>query len=293
MKIKLPICLLLLISLPMLTSCLSTRNINQFMQQETQNLYTCNYRGQNREFCLFLPDSQDLSSTPLIIMLHGYGSSAQSFSIQTELEKSALPRNYGVLYISGIKNPSVRTSSPGWNFYYDSNGKADINFIVDLTRYIQKKYNTSKDCYAVGFSNGAFMASKLAVEHSELYKAVASAGGMMPAPVWNHKKKAYNQPSRFFQINGTKDEVTPMRLNDSAKYNPNPAMEDVIDYFAGVNHVKTAPVKNQLNEIAEITMYENKVWWLLLEDYPHCWPSQAISKLNINEMILDFFDREN
>lgn len=270
--------------------CSCAKDVKNFYEEQGENFYTCQYKNTNRKFRLYLPETQDLRKSSLIVMLHGYGESAESFSRQTQFEKSALPKNYAVLYITGIPNPSVKTSSAGWNYFYDSNGKKDIGFIVDLTKFIQKKYKLGDDAYVVGFSNGAFMTTKLAVEYSSVYRGFVSVGGMMPKTVWEHKKKNYKQPVRFFQINGTKDNVTPMRLNNSDKTNPNPAIEDVLDYFVESNKIKNPGSVEKINERVTITRYENKVWWMLIEDFSHSWPDGSYANIDANKYILEFLE---
>lgn len=270
-------------------SCSS--KIRDVSKEEAQNKYSCQYNGTKRNFYLYLPELTNYENTKLVVMLHGYGNSARSFSMVTGFEKTVLPKNYAVLYIDGIPNPSVKMSGPGWNYNYDKYGKADINFIVEVVQLIQKQYGLSKKAYVVGFSNGAFMTTKLAVEKARFFDGFVSVGGMMPEAVWHHRK-GKKVPARFFQINGTKDDVTPMRLNDSAKYNPNPAMEDVIEYF--VNQNKTPPELKleAINGKIDIYKYEDKVWWMLIKDYPHSWPSQRYCELNVNEIILDFLENQ-
>lgn len=273
-----------------LSLCSCSQRIKSVSSESDQNKFSCSYNGTKRSFYLFLPQTDEYKNTKLVVMLHGYGSSARAFFMETGFEKDALPKNYAVLYINGIPNPKVKMASSGWNYNYDKYGKSDLNFIVDLVQFIQKSYGLCKKCYVVGFSNGAFMTTKLAVEKPRYFDAFVSVGGMMPENVWNHRKNHKNGV-KFFQINGTKDVVTPMRINDSAKYNPNPAMEDVIDYFVNENKVASEPTLEIINDKIKITKYENSVWWMLIKDYPHSWPSSRFCELNINEIILDFFLR--
>jgi len=289
MKKSLVLSLLIVIS-TLLCSC--TKEIKKVEKQEISNSYTCQYRNRNRRFFIFLPENQNLSKTPLVVMLHGYGGSAQDFLRTTDFHTDAVPENYAVLYITGVPVPNVKTSSSGWNYFYDKNGSNDIRFIVDLTKYLQKQYKLAENAYVVGFSNGAFMATKLAVEFPEVYTGVVSVGGMMPDTVWNHRKKSCRKPDRFFQINGLKDDVTPMRLTDSAKYNPNPAMEDVVDYFVQINNASAQAVEEPVNELITITKYDDKVWWMLIKDYPHSWPSRRFCKINVNDYILEFLNKD-
>lgn len=269
--------------------CSCSNKIKNFSKEEEHNKFSCTYENKKRYFYLYTPDSTSFENTKLVVMLHGYGNSGRSFSRDTQFEKDALPLNYAVLYINGIPNSSVKMSGPGWNYNYDNFGKTDMNFIIDLIQFIQKEYGLNKETYIIGFSNGAFMTTKLAVEKPEYFKAFVSVGGMMPETVWNHKKNK-NSSVKFFQINGTKDDVTPMKLNDSCKYNPNPAMEDVIEYFVKTNGITTEPVLETINNKITINKYQDKVWWMLINDYPHSWPSQRFCEVNINKIILDFFE---
>lgn len=279
---------ILLTAIFSITLCSCTRELTDFKSEKLQNQYSCEYRGRTRRFIICLPEEQD-ANTKLVVMLHGYGSNGQSFQRDTGFEKDALPKNVAVLYVSGEPVPNVKTSSTGWNYMYNKYGKNDMDFIADLTLWCQKQYGLSKEAYVVGFSNGSFMANKLAIEKARYYKGVISVGGMMPDLVWKSAhKKIKKHAVRYFQINGTKDDVTPMRLNDSAKYNPHPAMEDVIEFYCDINKAGKDFIEDVVNEKITITKYENKVWWMLIKNYPHSWPSQRFCKININEFILDF-----
>lgn len=271
--------------------CSCSPNVKNISQESQPNKFSCEYQGKKRSFLLYLPETGNYENTKMVVMLHGYGNSASSFSRDTQFEKDALPQNYAVLYINGIPNPGVKMSAPGWNYNYDKSGKADMNFIVGLVQLLQKQYGFCKKTYVVGFSNGAFMTTKLAVERAKYFDGFVSVGGMMPEWVWKHRKEK-KAAVRFFQINGTKDDVTPMRLNDSAKYNPNPAMEDVIDFFVTENGIEKNPQTEKLNSKIDIYKYESKVWWMLIKGYPHSWPSKRYCDLNVNEIILDFLKNE-
>lgn len=279
----------MLLTVILVISCLSILSCNQTIknlnQEKNTNQFTCTYAGRNRSFELYLPKKEDFQDTPLVVMLHGYGNSAQSFRLQTEFEKDALEQNYAVLYISGDVVPTDKTSSSGWNYTYSFWGKVDMSFIVDLSSFVQKQYGLKNSKFVVGFSNGGFMVNKLATEKSDKFDAFVSVGGMMPLEVWNHKK---NKAVKYFQINGTKDDVVPMRLNGSAAYNPNPAMEDVIEHYVKSNAIKSSADEILINEKVKILKYGNQVWWMQIKDYHHTWPKDNICKINVNKYILEF-----
>jgi len=246
-------------------------NIKKFLCLFLFFLYLLNLDAmspeKNGEYILCLPDNfenyteQQKASTSLIIMLHGAGGSAEGFMYETEFHKQACKKGYAVAYINGPVE---------WNFYNQKQAEKDVKFILKTIRNIQKKYGLNKAFYAAGFSNGAFMVHKLACQYSTYFTAAASVGGMMPKPVWD--KRPLKNDIGFLQINGTKDDVVPMKSNNTAKNNPNPAMEDVIKYFKSSSG------------------NPDKVQWLLIENGRHSWPKKDYSSLDANEEILNFFD---
>lgn len=268
--------------------CSCNSGIRNFSSSKEENHYNCVFGDRSRSFSLYIPDTQNLEEVPLIVMLHGAGNSGEGFRQQTDFEKDALKENYAVLYIDGLPLENDKTSQAGWNNRYDKYGKKDMKFIVELTAFVQKEFGLKKKAYVVGFSNGGFMVNKLAASNTKCFNAYVSVGGMMPAHVWKNRKKAR---VRFFQINGTQDDVVPMELNGSSKYNPNPAMEKVVDFFAAA-WGKINPIEEKINQKTTIQKYDNKVWWMLIKDYHHTWPKDDICKINVNEYIMEFIKTE-
>jgi len=278
--------IILLLSSVILTSCKSIKNVQY---DQSQDQYSCIFGDTTRKFILCLPPAPD-SNTKLILMFHGYGSNGYFFKNQTHLEREALAKNYAVVYITGIPRKDRPNYSSGWNYNYDRYGREEVQFVEALIKYLQKEYGLGKQVYAVGFSNGAFFVNKLATQKPELLTAAVSVGGMMPDLVWNHLPK--NTSTRFMQINGTKDDVVPMRLNNSAKNNPHPAMEDVIKFYADGKASDYKETESKIEKISDkttLTRYGSKAWWVLIQDYTHNWPKEDYCGFNINTLILKFF----
>lgn len=248
-----------------LTSCNS--KIEDLTSTDDKN-FTCTYKNTKRTFFIDFSEQQ-VEPAPVIFMLHGYGSSAKDFKLQTGFSTSANSRGYSVVYIDGIPDPDDKTSSTGWNSGIKTSSKDDLGFLINLQKVLQQKYNFSK-FYAVGFSNGAFMIHRLAVQ-SKSFTACASIAGFLPEAIW--KKRPAKIKTAFLQINGTKDDVVPMIQNGSAKRNKNPAIEDVIEYY------KKAYSNPDLIE------------YILIQDGRHSWPQKQFAGFDVNEVILDFFDK--
>lgn len=286
--------ILISVTIPLIALCgiliyLRVANIQNVSFDSAKNEWNCTYFGKNRKFILYLPETCD-SKTSLVVMLHGYGNSARSFQMETEFEKSANVRNYAVLYVNGTPNPKVPTSSSGWQYNNDKYSHRDVDFIIKLSKYCQKKYKLGKNVFAVGFSNGGFMVNTLSILRPDFFTAVVSVAGMMNKNVWQERKVAGSSKIGFLQINGTKDDVVPMELNGSNKNNPNVPVEKVLEYFVQVNDVAPECEKITLSDCATFFNYGNTVGWGLIENGRHNWPDERFCNFDVNNFILDFFD---
>lgn len=257
---------------------------------EIDGKFVCKYKSYSREYILCLPEDfesktlEQKAETSIIIMLHGAGSTAEAFMNQTLFHEKACKRDYAVVYITGTVKKNDPASGIVWHYFNDKQSKDDAGFIIELSKYLQNQYGLGSRVFVAGFSNGAFMVTKLASQYSKNFTAAASVGGMMPKQVW---EKRIQKPSiGFLQINGTKDDVVPMHLNGSDKYNPNPAIEEVLNYFSNDSSVVTEQFSTRITK----KYYGDKVRWILIEDGYHSWPDKEISGLDCNKTILDFFD---
>lgn len=256
--------------------------------------FSCIYRGEEHKYYVCLPDNFDKEeSHPLILMLHGYGNSAESFSLQTKFENEACPKGYVVVYLNSTQDSN---GNIGWNSGIDSSDKDDVGFIKALAAYLQSEYNCDeKRTFAVGFSNGAFMTQRLAVEADDTFTAVVSVAGMMPKHTWDNRKEKAD--IGVLEIYGTKDDVVPMKANGSDQTAVAPAIEVVMEYWAAANNL---PVKEegQFSEKSSYRRWTNQkgtqfVWEIIIKDGRHSWPDENYCGFNTNQVIIDFFDQYN
>ena len=230
--------------------------------------YTCTYKGTERSFIL----CRAPQSAPkyLVIMLHGYGNSAESFMNQITFDEKAVKEGFVLLFVDGIPDPDDKASTSGWNSGLKDSSKDDLGFLKSLVENFQNEYRLSKDkTFAAGFSNGAFMIHRLAVEASEQFAALASIAGFLPESVWNRRPESIS--AAFLQINGTKDNVVPMNATGTAKYNKNPAIEDVIEYYKSA-----CPNPDRVKHI-------------IIDGGRHSWPEERFCGFDVDQVIIDFF----
>lgn len=255
------------------------------------NAFSFEYDGEVRDFIICLPEKAD--NAPAILMLHGLGSNASGFMEYTHMEGSACPRGYAVIYVSGLSDSDDPSSSSGWNSGLKTSSRDDAGMLKALSDYLITEYNLRADgIFAAGFSNGGFMIHRLAAESKGRFCAVASVAGKMPASVW--KKKPRKTSTGFLEIYGEKDDVVPMKSNNSCQYSPDPAIEDVMEYWAHAN-VLSECTTTDISPQSELTRYYSKenpreVWSIFIRDGRHSWPEELYCGFDINELILDFFD---
>ena len=261
--------------------------------QKRENTFSCSFDGVKHSFILDLPDNHE--NAPLIVMLHGYGNTAEAFRSAVHFEKDANALGYAVVYVTGAPDPNSSTSATGWHSDPGIAGNRDSEFLVSLARYLQGKY--ALDCrhtYAVGFSNGAFMVHRLAMEADGTFSAFVSVAGLMQKSVWEARKSSNN--ISFFQITGEKDDVVPKNSDGSAHYTPSPAIEDVMEYWAKSNSLNRKDTA-QIGRSSVLTKYfseekPQQVWNLFVKDGRHSWPSEKYNGIDTNALILEFFEAQ-
>ena len=96
------------------------------------------------------------------------------------------------------------------------------------------------------------------------------------------------------QITGELDDVVPKRFDGTVSHARDPAIEDVMDYWAASNGLKNITTET-LARSSTLTKWtspkkESQVWHLLVKDSHHFWPTERINGIDGNSVILDFFD---
>lgn len=246
-----------------------------------------------RDYILYLPEN--VVNAPLVVMLHGYGESAEVFRQKTSFENEANARGYAVVYITGAPTPEDPTSATGWNSGIGTSSNDDVAFLCDFVNELCKKYSFDRNrVYAVGFSNGAFMTHRLAIEANDTFAAVVSVAGMMPEKMWESRPEKCE--IGVFQITGEKDDVVPKNSDGSAKYAQAPAIEEVIEYYVDMNGLSLEE-KSTVGKKSTLEKYTSKntkkqVWNLFIPDGRHSWPDEKIVGFNTNKIIIEFLETQ-
>ena len=137
---------------------------------------------------------------PLVIALHGNGSTGPQTATLTHLNEIAAREQFVVVYPDAIDHH--------WNdgrpeFPADVD---DVAFIRALIDELASRYSIDrKRVYITGMSNGAIMSYRLACELSDRIVAIAPVAGNFPAKL----TCAPGTPVSVLAINGTEDPLVP------------------------------------------------------------------------------------
>ncbi len=261
--------------------------------RERSDAYTCSFDGIKHVFLLELPEETE--GAPLVLLLPGYGNTAEAFRTEIHFEREANPSGYAVAYVTGAPDPSLPGSAVGWNSEAGADGNRDVEFLTALAGYLQETYSLDRNrTYAVGFSNGAFMSHRLAMEAGDTFQACVSVAGLMKQSVWKARRE--NNAVGFFQITGEKDPAVPKNSDGSAVYANAPAIEDVMEYWAASNGLIRSETE-QVGDASVLIKYTGmdkpqQVWHLLVSNGRHSWPDERFNQINMNALILEFLDAQ-
>ncbi len=160
------------------------------------------FEGQEREHLVFIPDDySDTKIYPLVIFLHGYGDTPLGAMEYTQFNQVGNTYNFMIVYPSGIPNWNSGVGDNSVNPTPDVN---DVGYIEALIDNLSNSYRVDlSKIYATGFSNGGFMAYKLACQLSHRIAAVASVSGVMSTSTLENCNPS--RPIPVLQIHGTKD----------------------------------------------------------------------------------------
>lgn len=164
---------------------------------------TTEFGGVTREYYLYLPPDLP-EGAPLLVVLHGRGGTMQGMARLTGFDDLAAERGFAVVYPEGIENQ--------WNYVEGIEGfdveSDDIGFLPALVDELVTAHGLDATrVYVAGFSNGGYMAERLACEARDTFAAFATVGaaGFADMP----RVCGAGAPVSLLMMHGTADEVVP------------------------------------------------------------------------------------
>lgn len=272
--------------------------------QENADLNDIIVKGKIRQYRLFVPTSyQKNKPTPLVLNFHGTGGTpAEQVDISdvetlAEVEGfiSVSPR---ALYQRAIDGPNT------WNVDKDAQGVDDVYFVKKMIAQLENKYNIDKArIYAMGFSGGARMSSRLGCDLSE---QIASIG-----PVAGIRFPEDCTPSRAVPVitfHGKKDTVNHYTVNKNSPPYWRMGVETAVRGWLNNNHCNQEANRREVDvqvtrlsyagclDNSDVVFYQSAI-------AGHTWPGSKIAdklasyglgetdkNIPATKLILAFFD---
>lgn len=161
--------------------------------------------GETRRFHIFVP-ANVAGDRPVPVVLNFHGlvmTGAWQAEVSGALAKAAA-QGFIVLHPEGTGAPR------GWNAGAccapaSTSGVDDVAFVDAMLAAVRSRYCVDDArIYAMGFSNGGFLAHRLACERADVFAAVASVAGVLGLDAC-----APSRPVAVMQVHGTHDLVVP------------------------------------------------------------------------------------
>jgi polyhydroxybutyrate depolymerase len=213
------------------------------------------------ELPLTVPTAYDADTpTPLILLLHGYGSSGAGQDSYMGFSK--LADRYGFLFVSpdGNKSPGG-AESRFWNASpaccdFSSTEVDDSAYVLSIINDVKSRYNVDANrVYLIGHSNGGFMSYRAAYDHSNVIAAIASLAGASHID----QRSAPDSPVHVLQIHGTADD-TIAYAGDEIQGNGYPGAVDTVTRWATYNGCATEGATREMRDLeAAIDGHESSV----------------------------------
>lgn len=167
------------------------------------------------QYILKEPDTIN-SNTPLLILLHGYGSNEEDlFSFSSELPNNALiisaraPQNLGM---GGYAWYTINFDAAGGKFSDAEEAKAACNTVATFITQLQEKYNINPEkTVLIGFSQGCILSCAVALNYPKKVQKIVGLSGYIFSDILplNLSEKEYSKLD-FFISHGTVDQVIPV-----------------------------------------------------------------------------------
>lgn len=251
-----------------------------------QSRRTLRWSGGETDFELHIPPSFQ-PGAPLVIDLHGYTESPDRQDRRSDMRDKSdatgfvLAQPYGGG--SSWNGGGVCCGSGA------STDRDDVAFIRALVAGLAQSACIDRSrVYVTGFSNGGFLAHRLACEASDLVAAIAPVSGVMGLDFADCRP---SRPVPVMHTHGTSDGVVPWRGSTLLRY---PSVADTMALWRSRNGCSTSPSRIYdagnttceswaCNESSEVVLCE-------VSGGGHSWPDGG-NAINLTDEIWNFFQR--
>ena len=303
-----------------ITTILLVSTMLSYAQQPKQTLQ---WQGENREFYTYIPSSYDSENDrlPIMVFLHGFDGGIDTYNSSINFQQAAdqfhwmivLPQALTAHYQLGFVN--IPTGS-AWNSgiemtimgnpFVPNSDVDDSGFLLALVDSLGESYSLDTDSlFFTGFSMGAFMTHRMAIEHPDRINAIATASGLVPVCF---AETTPSQHISVMHIHGNNDDV----VHTDGTASPIPGMgemtlglsvENTIEYWRNANQCDIEAVTNNYADTENDGMLftlntyssssdDTRVAFLNVDGGEHKWYEEG-HDIQYLTVIHDFFTRSN
>jgi polyhydroxybutyrate depolymerase len=242
-----------------------------------------------RTYRLHIPSRATTTARiPIVLNFHG----RTSTGIDQEIMSGLIPVSDRETFI--LVSPDGTGTPLGWTAGATSSGAVDdVRFVNDLLDTLARELcvDTGR-VFATGFSNGAFLSSRLACVDASRITAIAAVGGV------HYPQEGCSSRVPVLAIHGTRDTVVPMNggIVRAWKY---PGAEAAMVEWATSNGCAESPSVEEARPGVKVVLYTGcnvPTELVTVEGAGHAWPgapgtspSEPIGSFSAAEMIWSFF----
>ncbi|MCR4965639.1 MAG: T9SS type A sorting domain-containing protein [Bacteroidales bacterium] len=277
------------------------------------------WQGQEREYYAYVPATynNDSDILPVMVFLHGFDGGIDSYNNSIDFQQAADQFHWLILLPQALSahaqvlgmnipvgsawNSGIVMTVMGNSFTPNSNVD-DAGFLLALVDSLGLAYSLDPDSlFFTGFSMGAFMTHRMAIEHADRINGVAAASGLIPLCFADSTPSSH---INVLHIHGTEDNM--IHLDGTAS--PIPGMgqmtlglsvDSTIAYWRRVNQCNLAAIANTYADTEDdgmlFTLYtygsnadDTRVALLSMEGGKHKWYEEGYDVQYLTA-IHDFF----
>ena len=257
------------------------------------------HNGISRDYILHVPENLP-TNAPLVVVSHGYTSSANTMMAYSGMNKVADAEKFLVVYPQGTKDLRGNNFfNVGYEFHASSKVD-DLGFIKTLVTKVADEYQINPNhIFATGMSNGGDLSYFLACYASDIFQAVAPIAGTMMQTTIETCKPKKGMP--IFAVHGKADDVTYFDgdMANRDKWGPYPGIPAVIQHWVDLNSLEISQASSEnitkflaTNEALSFDRYlsttSNQEVWLYVHTGEHDW---SLKELDTSSEIWNFFSR--
>jgi polyhydroxybutyrate depolymerase len=177
--------------------------------------------------------SSNSGDRPLVIGLHGTGSTGKEFMVNAELIRKAPKENFIAVCPNALHWANYTYFNAGGGFEDLTSGTDDVGFISALIDTMIRDYliDTTR-IYVIGHSNGSAMAYRIAAQLSHRIAGIGANSGQM---VYEHCNPQYPVP--IIHMHGLNDRLSPFEGRGDVL-----PVDSVMAIWRGVNGCSSNPV---------------------------------------------------